>query len=130
MFGIPKAAFQGATSQPAWESRPSEPPRYPGVNGIAARLAPWAPWRAWLLALLGLCCCPRPSLAAVISNVIPVNVTPTSFSILWRTAPSTPSIAIFSDPGGLTNLSGQFLTDPQSYQWLLQQKRVEILDHL
>jgi hypothetical protein len=28
-----------------------------------------------------------------------------------------------------TNLSGQFLTDPQSYQWLLQQKRVEILDH-
>ena len=45
--------------------------------------------------------------AAVISNVVPVNVTPTSFSILWRTAPSTPSISVFSDPGGLTNLAGQ-----------------------
>jgi hypothetical protein len=28
-----------------------------------------------------------------------------------------------------TNLSGQFLADPQSYQWLLKQKRTEILDH-
>lgn len=51
---------------------------------------------------------PRPCRASVISNVVPVNVTPTSFSVLWRTAPSTPSIAIFSDPGGLTNLAGQF----------------------
>ena len=28
-----------------------------------------------------------------------------------------------------TNLSGQFLTDPQSYRWLLQEQRIEILDH-
>ena len=28
-----------------------------------------------------------------------------------------------------TNLSGQFLTDPEQYHWLLQQKPVEILDH-
>jgi len=28
-----------------------------------------------------------------------------------------------------TNLSGQFLADPQSYRWLLQQERTEILDH-
>jgi 4-amino-4-deoxy-L-arabinose transferase-like glycosyltransferase len=28
-----------------------------------------------------------------------------------------------------TNLSGQFLADPQAYRWLLQQKRVKILDH-
>ncbi len=28
-----------------------------------------------------------------------------------------------------TNLSGQFLTDPESYHWLLQQERTEILDH-
>jgi hypothetical protein len=28
-----------------------------------------------------------------------------------------------------TNLSGQFLADSQSYRWLLQQERTEILDH-
>jgi Dolichyl-phosphate-mannose-protein mannosyltransferase len=28
-----------------------------------------------------------------------------------------------------TNLSGQFLADPQSYRWLLQEPRIEILDH-
>ena len=28
-----------------------------------------------------------------------------------------------------TNLSGQFLADPQSYHWLLKQKPAEILDH-
>jgi hypothetical protein len=28
-----------------------------------------------------------------------------------------------------TNLSGQFLADPQSYHWLLQQERAGILDH-
>ncbi len=28
-----------------------------------------------------------------------------------------------------TNLSGQFLTDPERYRWLLQQKPVTILDH-
>jgi dolichyl-phosphate-mannose-protein mannosyltransferase len=28
-----------------------------------------------------------------------------------------------------THLSGQFLTDPQSYRWLLQHEREEILDH-
>jgi len=29
----------------------------------------------------------------------------------------------------VTNLSGQFLANPQSYSWLLQQERTEILDH-
>jgi hypothetical protein len=28
-----------------------------------------------------------------------------------------------------TNLSGQFLTDPERYRWLLQNKPVAILDH-
>jgi hypothetical protein len=28
-----------------------------------------------------------------------------------------------------TNLSGQFLANPRAYQWLLQHKRTEILDH-
>ncbi|MCL5098564.1 MAG: hypothetical protein M1608_13750, partial [Candidatus Omnitrophica bacterium] len=45
--------------------------------------------------------------AATITNVTLVNVTPTSFGVLWRTAHSTPSIALYADPGGLTNLAGQ-----------------------
>jgi dolichyl-phosphate-mannose--protein O-mannosyl transferase len=28
-----------------------------------------------------------------------------------------------------TNLSGQFLNDPQAYRWLLRQERTEVLDH-
>jgi len=28
-----------------------------------------------------------------------------------------------------TNLSGQYLPEPEKYRWLLQQKPVEILDH-
>ena len=28
-----------------------------------------------------------------------------------------------------TNLSGQFLTNPESYRWLLQHERTKILDH-
>ena len=45
--------------------------------------------------------------AAVITNVLPVNVTPTSFSILWRAYGATPSIAVYADAAGVTNLSGQ-----------------------
>lgn len=44
---------------------------------------------------------------AIITNVLPVNVTPTSFSILWRAFNSTPSIAVYADAAGITNLSGQ-----------------------
>lgn len=37
-----------------------------------------------------------------------VNVTPTGFSVLWRaTNGATPSIAVFADAGGVTNLAGQ-----------------------
>ncbi|HWH70715.1 MAG TPA: hypothetical protein VNT26_15100, partial [Candidatus Sulfotelmatobacter sp.] len=45
--------------------------------------------------------------AATITNVVPVNVTPNSFGILWRSPNSTPSIAVFADAAGLTNLSSQ-----------------------
>jgi hypothetical protein len=43
----------------------------------------------------------------IITNVLPVNVTPTSFGILWHGANHTPSLAIYADPAGVTNLSGQ-----------------------
>lgn len=45
--------------------------------------------------------------AAVITNVSTVNVTPTSFSIVWRTVPSSPSIQVYADPKGVTNLSAE-----------------------
>ena len=45
--------------------------------------------------------------ADVITNVTVVNVTPTSFSVVWRATNSTPSIAVFADAGGVTNLAGQ-----------------------
>ncbi len=45
--------------------------------------------------------------AATITNVLPVNVTPSSFTILWRTLASTPSIAVFADANGTSNLFGQ-----------------------
>ncbi|HXR06721.1 MAG TPA: hypothetical protein VN765_05290, partial [Candidatus Acidoferrum sp.] len=48
----------------------------------------------------------------VITNVMAVNVTPASFSVAAIVSPAitpamTASISIFSDPGGVTNLSGQ-----------------------
>jgi len=47
-----------------------------------------------------------------ISNVTVVNVTPTSFSVVWSEssatlAPVTPAIAVFADSAGVTNLAGQ-----------------------
>ena len=45
--------------------------------------------------------------AITLTNVTVVNVTPTSFSVLWRTANSTPSIAVFADPAGQTNVAAQ-----------------------
>jgi hypothetical protein len=46
--------------------------------------------------------------ALTITNVTPVNVTPSSFTLLWQTGePATPSVSIFSDAAGTTNLAGQ-----------------------
>jgi len=45
--------------------------------------------------------------ADLITNVMPVNVTPSSFSILWRAGASTPSMAVFADANGTTNLAGK-----------------------
>lgn len=50
--------------------------------------------------------------ALTITNVMPVNVTPSSFTILCRTGePATPSISVFADPVGVTNLAGQLSLD-------------------
>ena len=48
--------------------------------------------------------------SATITNVLPVNVTPSSFSILWR-GPGSPSVSVFTDPAGATNISTQFEVD-------------------
>jgi len=46
--------------------------------------------------------------AATITNVSLVNVTPTGFSVLWRTAAnSTPSIEVFASASGTNSLAGQ-----------------------
>lgn len=65
--------------------------------------------RAWQLACLlaFALCLGRPALALVITNVSTVNITPGSFSVVWGTSPSvTPSISVFADPAGVTNLAG------------------------
>ncbi len=46
--------------------------------------------------------------AAAITNVSLVNVTPTSFSLLWRVGNSAPSVELFADASGTTNLAGNF----------------------
>jgi hypothetical protein len=48
------------------------------------------------------------SASGSITNVTVVNVTPSGFSVFWRAAAdTTPSIAVFADAGGVTNLAGQ-----------------------
>lgn len=42
-----------------------------------------------------------------ITNFTVLNVTPTSFSVVWWATNSTPSISVFADSGGVTNLTGQ-----------------------
>ena len=65
------------------------------------------------LALAWLLCMAHPALGQVtISNVTVVNVTPSSFSVVWSassTASSslTPVLSVFADAGGVTNLAGQ-----------------------
>ena len=62
-----------------------------------------------LLLLLGafLACVPAAS-ALSISNVTVVNVTPGSFSVIWRTSSGTePGIAVFADAAGTVSLAGE-----------------------
>src|SRR6266849_2845117 len=62
----------------------------------------------WSLILFCLLCLRPSAFALLITNVSTVNVTPTSFSVVWATAPTlTPLISVYADPGGVTNLAGQ-----------------------
>ena len=67
----------------------------------------------WGLALAWLLCMVHPAPGQVtISNITVVNVTPSSFSVVWSassTASSilTPVLSVFADAGGVTNLAGQ-----------------------
>ena len=72
----------------------------PGRNFGAAFRFLWAVFGCLAWAAL-------PARAVTITNVTVVNVTPTSFSVLWRAAAATPSIAVFADAAGTTNLAGQ-----------------------
>jgi len=46
--------------------------------------------------------------AVTITNVQPVNVTPTSFGVVWRAGVNyTPSIAVFADAAGKSNITSQ-----------------------
>ena len=46
--------------------------------------------------------------APVVTNVAVVNITPSTFSVVWQTTPgATPAITIFADAAGATNLAGQ-----------------------
>ena len=74
--------------------------RFARRTGVALALCGWLAWAA------------LPAAAITITNVTVVNVTPASFSVFWRTAGSTPSISVFADAGGLTNLAGQVGIEP------------------
>ena len=60
----------------------------------------------WILILCACWLC-RSTRADVLTNYTVVNVTPTSFSVIWRATNATPSIAVFADAGGVTSLAGQ-----------------------
>lgn len=50
--------------------------------------------------------------APVVTNVSVVNITPSSFSVVWLTAPgAAPAISVFADPAGATNLAGQLAVE-------------------
>ncbi|MFN7137927.1 MAG: hypothetical protein ACK4UN_01165 [Limisphaerales bacterium] len=50
--------------------------------------------------------------ALSITNVMPVNVTPSSFTFFFRTLePATPSLQLYADENGLTNLAGQLAVE-------------------
>jgi hypothetical protein len=50
--------------------------------------------------------------STTITNVATVNVTPSSFSVVWVDSPAltpslTPTVSVYADPGGATSLAGQ-----------------------
>jgi len=49
--------------------------------------------------------------AASISHVTLANVTPSSFSVVWRAPASTPSLGVFADSAGAVELTGQLAVE-------------------
>jgi hypothetical protein len=70
------------------------------VAGAAENLCRW-------MVILCACWLCQSARADVLTNYTIVNVTPTSFSVIWRATNATPSIAVYAAAGGLTNLAGQ-----------------------
>jgi hypothetical protein len=64
--------------------------------------------RGWWLILAALMLAVQSASALVITNVAPVNITPSSFSLVWAsTPPIIPAISVYADAAGVTNLAGQ-----------------------
>ena len=72
---------------------------------------------AWRLALACLAWAAGSATAQInISNVAAVNITPSSFSLVWSgssasKSPGTPAISVFADSAGVANLAGQLGID-------------------
>jgi hypothetical protein len=79
---------------------PKQRGRFARRSGVALALCGW------------LACMALPVTVSAITNVTVVNVTPASFTVFWRTTDLTPSISVFADAGGLTNLAGQVGIEP------------------
>ena len=60
----------------------------------------------WLLIGLLFLVCGRADGALILTNVFAVNITPGSFSLVG-TASVTPTIFVYADSGGVSNLAGQ-----------------------
>ena len=51
--------------------------------------------------------------ALTVTNVLPVNVTPSGFSVVFTTSePAASGLSVYADEGGLTNLAGQVGIEP------------------
>src|SRR5271163_3279034 len=75
------------------------------ARGLKVSLPGWLIGCLWLSLFGGI------AGAQDIVNVSVVNVTPSSFSVVWGTPGSAPAIAIFADPNGVTNLAGKVGTE-------------------
>ncbi len=79
---------------------PKQCGRFARRSGLALACCGWLAWTA------------LPATASAITNVTVVNVSPASFTVFWRATDVNPSIAVFADAGGLTNLTGQVGIEP------------------
>ena len=62
---------------------------------------------AWFLSCLFVPGLSRAGSPPAITNVSVVNVTPSSFSVVWSASAESSTLSVFADPGGVTNLAGE-----------------------